>query len=117
MGLSKPCRPFAGCRTKKGYGQLTYGGKAWRAHRLAWTQTYGPIPPGLCVLHQCDNPPCIEPTHLFLGTRGDNNRDAAAKGRTRNGNSGKTRCKRGHCAFYTRPNGTRYCRECRRINA
>jgi hypothetical protein len=52
------------------------------AHRWAWEQANGPIPRGLCVLHQCDNPPCVNVEHLWLGTRGENNRDRDAKRRT-----------------------------------
>lgn len=50
-------------------------------HRVAWTVAYGSIPDGLCVLHHCDNPPCVRPDHLFLGTVIDNNADRDAKGR------------------------------------
>lgn len=51
------------------------------AHRVVWELTHGPVPDGRCVLHRCDNPPCCNPAHLFVGTKGDNIRDAAAKGR------------------------------------
>jgi hypothetical protein len=54
------------------------------AHRVSWRLYRGPIPEGLWVLHHCDTPPCVEPTHLFLGTALDNKRDCIAKGRDRN---------------------------------
>lgn len=68
----------------KGYGFATdpmRQNHSIRAHRLAWISRNGPIPDGLCVLHRCDNRRCVNPEHLFLGTRGDNNRDMTAKGR------------------------------------
>jgi hypothetical protein len=74
----------AGC-TSGGYG--TFGVRVdgrWRmmrAHRIAWQLHVGPIPPGLCALHHCDTPPCVNPQHLFLGTQAENNRDMTAKGR------------------------------------
>lgn len=64
-----------------GYGQVWWEGKHWLDHRKAWTESFGEIPEGLCVLHICDNPLCIEPYHLFLGTRQDNMADKVAKGR------------------------------------
>jgi hypothetical protein len=71
------CWVWNGTCWEKGYGRL--GDK--RAHRVMWAIVNGPIPPGLQVLHHCDNPPCVRPEHLFLGTQLDNMRDMIAKGR------------------------------------
>lgn len=62
-------------------------GKVWRfgrcigAHVYSWILAHGELPDGSWVLHRCDNPPCVNPNHLFLGTSEDNQRDMAAKGR------------------------------------
>ena len=67
-----------------GYGRLQEGGHRGRGipvTHISWEMQYSPIPEGVLVLHRCDNPPCVRPTHLFLGTGLDNSRDMVAKGR------------------------------------
>lgn len=75
------CWLWDGKRKAKGYGVLHYEKREVMAHRVMWEISFGAIPHGACVLHQCDNPPCCNPAHLFLGTITDNNRDMVAKGR------------------------------------
>lgn len=76
-----PCVEWTKRRDKDGYGRVGRNGKSYRAHRLAWEEEHGPIPDGMMVLHRCDNPPCVNVEHLFLGTALDNMRDMVAKGR------------------------------------
>lgn len=64
-----------------GYGSFRKDRKHIYAHRAMWELWYGPIPVGMFVLHRCDNPPCVRPDHLFLGTQKDNLADCATKGR------------------------------------
>ena len=78
---SGACWLWTGSRNPKGYGHFGLGGQCTQAHRAAWILTNGAIPDGLCVLHKCDNPPCVRPDHLFLGTNADNMADMVSKGR------------------------------------
>lgn len=78
---SDGCWEWALGRKEDGYGRTLWHGRLTYAHRIAWELTYGPVPDGLCVLHRCDNPACCNPTHLWLGSRADNNHDRDIKGR------------------------------------
>ena len=75
------CWVWMGGLSEKGYGLIYENGRAERTHRVSWKLKYDDIPKGLYVLHRCDNPCCINPNHLFLGTAKDNIRDGMNKGR------------------------------------
>jgi hypothetical protein len=124
---SGDCWEWTGSRTNRGrYGQIAAGvdraGKRQMvvASRAAWELAYGPIPAGLHVLHACDNPGCVRPDHLMLGSLRANTVDADRKGRR--SVPAKTHCKHGHeltgANVYIRSdNGKRQCRPCKRIRA
>lgn len=75
------------------YGRCYFGKKYKMAHKVSWEAFNGPVPDGLCVLHKCDNPPCCNPEHLFLGTVADNNHDRFIKGRSASGDRNGARTK------------------------
>ena len=104
-------------RHPKGYGLLRFLGKSTRAHCVVWELAHGPVPPGKMVCHTCDNAPCCELTHLYLGDNGTNMRDRSDRGRCVA--KEKTRCPSGHPYdeenTYVSKRGDRMCRECGRI--
>jgi HNH endonuclease len=110
-----------------GYGTLRFNGKMEKAHRISWMLTHGPIRKGIKICHDCDNPPCVRPSHLFAGTDQDNAKDRHKKGRTKNLELGPlarasiTHCPKGHeytpentMVRETRSGSCRVCRECGR---
>jgi len=80
---SDGCWIWNGPLFKSGYGRASSGKRKLRAHRASYELYVGPILDGMHVLHDCDNPPCVRPSHLFLGTHLDNMRDMEAKGRAK----------------------------------
>ena len=80
-GNDEACWPWLAYRTRDGYGQFTLRRRQFYAHRYAWEIARGSIPKGLAVLHRCDNPPCCNPKHLFLGSQADNALDMFQKRR------------------------------------
>lgn len=115
------CWGWVGKRDTFGYGVITLydGAPRTSAHRVSWMIHYGIIPESMFVFHKCDNPPCSNPEHLFIGTHIDNMRDAVQKGRHRtppNKWVNQTHCVNGHL-FDERNTYMykchRFCRKCR----
>lgn len=79
------CWEWVACCNDFGYGQFWADVRVAPAHRISWTMRNGPVPDGLHVLHKCDNPRCVNPNHLFLGTNIDNVHDRHTKGRDGHG--------------------------------
>ena len=116
---SSGCWMWLGSKGSHGYGQTSNRGGYILAHRMSWELAYGTIPTGMCVLHKCDNRECVNPNHLFIGTKSDNTQDMMRKGRNYTGvRETKTHCKNGHeyspenIYMHLRSDG-KYRRECR----
>ena len=115
---SNGCWTWLNYRNGAGYGIFNVHGKNMGAHRFSYSY-FIKEPKELCVLHHCDNPPCVNPFHLFLGTKADNMIDMSQKGRS--GNSKKTHCPQGH--EYNKSNtritskNYRICRCCHKVKS
>lgn len=123
----KDCWEWTGSRSRNGYGETSFLGRRFLAHRLSYVLAIGPFDSTLFVCHRCDNPPCVKPSHLFLGTAKDNAQDCLRKGRwDKNPKPGfeklwnerraRTQCRNGHeyvdGSFVLRKGKGRTFREC-----
>ena len=111
------CWQWTGYKNSQGYGRIYIGRVSFPAHRIAWHLANNYAEPGdHLVCHSCDNPGCVNPDHLFLGTDSDNVKDMVDK--SRHPAMTKTHCKKGHkldgLSFDNRrKKKVRYCRQCR----
>lgn len=88
------CWIWTGYKNRKGYGRIKFNGSMFYAHRISYTLFVAAVPSNRLCCHTCDNPSCVNPKHLFLGTWADNTHDMVAKGRHHE--QKKTHCANGH---------------------
>ena len=114
------CWPWNRGKNKKGYGQISLGGKQIGAHRAVYQAFKGKINDDMVIMHSCDNPVCVNPNHLSEGSQSENLKQAFIKNRARSYNSKKTHCSKGHAfsgenlSFYK---NNRICKACARIKS
>lgn len=122
FGIRLPdgCWTWIAGKNARGYGQFRVKGRTYLAHRVAFQSANGILPADQVVRHKCDNPECVNPEHLILGSQADNMRDMSERGRVRNQNSDRSHCDNGHpltednilSAPSIRNHGWRRCRTC-----
>ena len=123
--IGEGCWEYGGKIRTDGYGSVyindgTKKGAQALAHRVVYEGLVGPIPEGMYLCHHCDNPKCVRPDHIFVGTDADNKADMIAKGRQAKGDrlpaARRTHCPQGHpysgYNLYIRKCGRRMCRAC-----
>ena len=111
------CWEWTGSLMPNGYGQFRGFGQQY-AHRVSYVIHHGPLMTNACVMHKCDNRPCVNPSHLSMGTLDDNNQDMFRKGRGKKGKRYVSHCPQGHMYddlnTLVRKSGARTCRTCKR---
>jgi hypothetical protein len=88
-GEPDECWEWRGALSPQGYGNFSLRGRQMRASRAALIRAGVEIPDGMCALHHCDNPPCVNPNHLYVGDRKQNALDCSARGRTNKASLGE----------------------------
>lgn len=115
---SDGCWEWTAKRLPSGYGVMTTDGAKVYTHRFSWEMHNGPIPARMFVCHSCDNPSCVRPDHLWIGTALDNAQDRDVKGRTGvHPRAIATECRQGHPYTGRDRHGHRYCVTCNRARS
>jgi hypothetical protein len=113
------CWLWLGSVNRKGYGQLTHEQRHYAAHRASFAAFKGD-PTGRLVCHDCDQPGCVNPSHLYAGTHVDNRADMLARARWTHPWAARTHCAAGHeyavVGYSVATDGSRTCKECQRQN-